>query len=174
MLKINTSLSVLPGHPERGAAMVESIAVIVSLMFLTGLLIDVSLGLQRYGTLSDSITRVIRTAASTPCTEVTPAKRREIAGDPANLSEQVRNAVAQVTGSPDNLLSISVIDSGFSCDQSLFSPPIDAHSHPVLATRAKVRFQCFFCFIVGGLDVTIASRVPVEDTSAECGYPVSC
>lgn len=168
-------------HPrhERGAALVESMLSSVVLIFITGLMIDISLGMQRHGELAERIAQTTRLAAATPCTALSPEIRR---GDtsphgapiPGSLPELLRASVAEITGNPDSVRSVTVRDSGFTCDQGSFSPPIEAHGHPQLEAEVRIRFPCIFCFLVGGLDLNMSARVPVEDTGVACGYPVSC
>ena len=76
--------------------------------------------------------------------------------------------------SESNLVKIDVLDSGFSCDQPKFSPPVTQNALPVIEVKAWVKLPCVTCFLFGGLEVPVATRVPVEDTSPQCGYPVSC
>jgi hypothetical protein len=164
---------------ERGAALVESMLSSVVLIFITGLMIDISFGMQRHGELAERITQTTRRAAAAPCTTLSPETRR---GDssphgnpvPGSLPELIRAAVTEVTGNPESVRSVAVRDSGFSCDQANFSPPIGAHGHPQLEAQVRIGFPCIFCFLVGGLDLNMTARVPVEDTGAACGYPVSC
>ncbi len=159
---------------ERGATLVESMLSSVVLLFLSGFLIDVAFGLQRYGELSEGIARMTRRAASAPCSALLPEERREDSDELYSLAHQIRGEVRRVTGSSSNLQNIRILDSGFECDRTSFSPPLENHSHPLLATEVRVQFPCIFCLFVGGLELNLSTKAPIEDTSALCGYPLGC
>jgi hypothetical protein len=167
-------------NPCAGATLVETAFAAVMTLAITGALIDIGVGLQRYGTITEGVLVAARRLANLPCTSVLPSsgrlpeRRRSLeASDPLSMINQVRSVVASETGNADNLVRFEILDSGFACDANKFSPALSQTQHPILQVKAWVKLPCLSCLLFGGLEVPISTRIPVEDTGPMCGYPVT-
>jgi len=167
-------------HSSAGATLVETAFAAVMTLAITGVLIDIGVGLQRYGTITEGVLVAANSLASLPCssilpsTESLPTRRRALdAADPFSMLGRVRKIVEGETGKADNLVRFEILDSGFACDEPKFSPALSPHQHPILQVKAWVKLPCLSCLLFGGLEVPISTRIPVEDTGPLCGYPVT-
>ena len=139
------------GKECAGVAMVEFAVVGMVLFVLTGALVDFGIMLHRWSQVSEVVSATTREEAI--ATDRCP--------DAALIRQQLTDNILSVPGiKPDSLMALKV-------NLSPSSPGLDLL---VMNLRAEIQYPCFFCLVLPGGGVTLAStgQAVVETGKPNC------